>query len=97
MTDPRLTTAAAALPWLRTGAAEGAALSAWWLGQAGFLFEAGRLRLVIDAYLSDTLAVKYRGQPFPHVRTMPPPVEPGDLSDVDLWPRPTGNARPSPP
>lgn len=33
----------------------------WWLGQAGFLIEMAGHRLVIDAYLSDTLAAKYRG------------------------------------
>jgi len=59
-------------------------LSVWWLGQAGFLVEAPGVRLIIDAYLSDTLAVKYKGKPFPHVRMMPPPVEPYALKDVDV-------------
>lgn len=84
MTEPRLTTAAAPVPLRRSGAAGGAALSAWWLGQAGFLVEAGGARLVVDAYLSDTLAVKYRGKPLPHVRMMPPPVDPAELRDLDL-------------
>ena len=84
MSGPRLTTAAVPLPRRRAGAAAGATLSAWWLGQAGFLIEGGGVRLVVDAYLSDTLAVKYRGTPYPHVRMMPPPVEPGDLRDLDL-------------
>jgi len=81
---PRLTTAAAPPPRRRAGAAEGAAVSAWWLGQAGFLIEGGGVRLVVDAYLSDSLAAKYRGKPFPHLRMMPPPIEPGDLREVDL-------------
>lgn len=55
----------------------------WWLGQAGFLVEAGGRRLVIDAYLSDTLAEKYRGRAFDHVRMMPPPVAAADLHDID--------------
>lgn len=60
---------------------EGAAV--WWLGQAGFVVEQGGLRIVIDPYLSDSLAEKYRGKPFPHLRMMPPPVQPGALRDVD--------------
>jgi L-ascorbate metabolism protein UlaG (beta-lactamase superfamily) len=84
VTERHLTTAAAPIPRRRAGAAEGAALSAWWLGQAGFLVEARGVRLVVDAYLSDSLAVKNRGKPYPHVRMMPPPVGPGELLDVDL-------------
>lgn len=61
--------------------AGGAAL--WWLGQAGFLIEMAGRRLVIDAYLSDTLAAKYRGTAFPHTRMMPPPVAPDRLTGVD--------------
>jgi L-ascorbate metabolism protein UlaG (beta-lactamase superfamily) len=51
----------------------------WWLGQACFLVRAGVLRLVIDPYLSDSLAVKYRGREFAHERMMPPPIAPGEL------------------
>jgi len=54
-----------------------------WLGQAGFLMEFGGLSLVVDAYLSDSLARKYAGKEFPHVRMTPPPVAPGDLCDID--------------
>lgn len=84
MTGRGLTAAPAPIPLRRAGVAPGAALSAWWLGQAGFLLEAGPVRLVVDPYLSDTLAVKYRGKPFPHVRMMAPPVDPAALRDVDL-------------
>lgn len=59
----------------------GAAL--WWLGQAGFLIAMAGQRIVIDAYLSDSLAEKYRGKPFPHTRMMPPPVAPGALTGID--------------
>ena len=62
-------------------AAPGAHLA--WLGQAGFLIRQGGLTMVIDAYLSDTLAEKYRGTRFPHHRMMPPPVQPADLDGID--------------
>lgn len=65
---------------LKAGAT-GAALC--WLGQAGFLIEQEGLRIVIDAYLSDSLALKYAGTRFPHQRMMPPPVEPSALTGVD--------------
>lgn len=55
----------------------------WWLGQAGFMVSQGGLRIVIDAYLSDSLAEKYRGRRFPHTRMMAPPVAPGALTGVD--------------
>jgi len=84
MTEPGLAATAGPVPLSRVGPAPGADLSAWWLGQAGFLIEAPGIRLVLDPYLSDTLAEKYRGKPFPHVRLMPPPVEPGALRDIDL-------------
>jgi L-ascorbate metabolism protein UlaG (beta-lactamase superfamily) len=50
-----------------------------WLGQAGFLVRCGADLLAIDPYLSDSLAAKYRGSRFPHVRMMPPPVAPEEL------------------
>ncbi|MCR9120777.1 MAG: MBL fold metallo-hydrolase [Phyllobacteriaceae bacterium] len=56
----------------------------YWLGQAGFVIDGGRRRVVIDPYLSDSLAMKYRGQPFPHTRMMPAPVKPDDIGHVDL-------------
>lgn len=55
----------------------------WWLGQAGFLIAQGGLRIVIDAYLSDSLAEKYRGKAFPHTRMMPPPIAPDVLTGID--------------
>lgn len=45
-----------------------------WLGQGGFLFEAGAARVAIDPYLSDALAPK--GLP----RLYPPPMTPEGLS-----------------
>ena len=61
----------------------GPGASVAWLGQAGFLVRQAGLTLVVDPYLSDSLAEKYRGTRFPHVRMMPAPVAPGDLTGVD--------------
>ena len=60
-----------------------AGVSLWWLGQAGFILSCNGMRILIDPYLSDSLALKYRGQDFPHRRMMPPPVSPRDLHDVN--------------
>jgi len=54
-----------------------------WLGQAGFLIECGEHRLVIDPYLSDSLAEKYRDGMFKHERMMPIPVAPSELREID--------------
>jgi L-ascorbate metabolism protein UlaG (beta-lactamase superfamily) len=59
-------------------------LSLYWLGQAGFVIDAGGYRLVIDPYLSDSLAEKYRGRLYPHQRMMAAPVTTDGLGDVDL-------------
>jgi L-ascorbate metabolism protein UlaG (beta-lactamase superfamily) len=59
-------------------------LSLYWLGQAGFVIDAGGRRLVIDPYLSDSLAEKYRGRLYPHQRMMAAPVTTDALGDIDL-------------
>ena len=57
-------------------------VQAWWLGQAGFaLRHRGRVVLV-DPYLSDSLARKYAGTLFPHERLHPVPVDPARLRRV---------------
>ena len=61
-----------------------AGLTFYWLGQAGFVIDISGTRIVIDPYLSDSLAEKYRGTPRPHVRMMPPPVAPSDIPHVDF-------------
>ena len=53
-----------------------------WLGQAGFSIRYRDLVLVIDPYLSDSLAMKYRGTVFPHTRLMPPPIASECLNPV---------------
>ena len=62
----------------------GEALRLCWLGQAGFVIDGGGLRAVIDPYLSDSLAEKYRGKAFAHRRMMPAPVAPDGIAHVDL-------------
>jgi len=64
-------------------AGEFPALGLAWLGQAGFVVRWGDCRLLVDPYLSDSLAKKYRGTPFPHRRMMPPPLEPGAFTPLD--------------
>ena len=55
-----------------------------WLGQAGFLLDIGPRRLLIDPYLSDTLATKYAQTPYPHDRMMPAPLGIDELGPLDL-------------
>jgi len=55
-----------------------------WLGQAGFWIETGTARVLIDPYLSDSLARKYAGQRNDHRRLMPPPVLPRDMPRPDM-------------
>lgn len=54
----------------------------WWLGQAGFVLAYRHTWIVIDPYLSDSLAQKYRGQPLPHLRMMAPPILPDELTGI---------------
>jgi L-ascorbate metabolism protein UlaG (beta-lactamase superfamily) len=61
----------------------GGAIALAWLGQAGFALRTADALLLVDPYLSDSLAVKYRGREFPHLRMMPPPVAPDALTAVD--------------
>ena len=67
--------------WLATPG-DGVALA--WLGQAGFLLRIGEAVVLVDPYLSDHLAMKYRGSRFPHVRMMQAPIAPDALPRVDL-------------
>jgi L-ascorbate metabolism protein UlaG (beta-lactamase superfamily) len=59
-------------------------ITLYWLGQAGFVIQAGARRLIIDPYLSDTLAEKYKGTATPHKRMASPPVDPAGLGRIDL-------------
>ncbi len=53
-----------------------------WLGAAGFALLVEGRTLLVDPYLSDSLAAKYRGRLFPHVRLFPPPVAPEEIRAV---------------
>ena len=55
-----------------------------WLGQAGFLLDFGDRVVLIDPYLSDSLAEKYRGQRFAHQRMLAAPITVEALARVDL-------------
>jgi len=67
--------------WRASLPAESAGLA--WLGQAGFALRFEGCHFLIDPYLSDSLAEKYRGTEFPHDRLMPAPVEPGQIHSLD--------------
>ena len=56
----------------------------YWLGQAGFVIEFNRFWMLIDPYLSDSLAKKYRGTKFPHTRMMAAPIVPDELDGLDV-------------
>ena len=60
----------------------GAGPRLWWLGQAGFALESAGTRILIDPYLSDSLAAKYRGRLFPHTRLHPAPIDPATITGV---------------
>ncbi|MDB5523945.1 MAG: hypothetical protein JWM58_1708 [Rhizobium sp.] len=59
-------------------------VSLYWLGQAGFVIDAHGRRIVIDPYLSNTLAVKYRSTRHSHQRMAPAPLTLDELGAVDL-------------
>jgi L-ascorbate metabolism protein UlaG (beta-lactamase superfamily) len=63
--------------------AEPSAVALHWLGQAGFAVRWNGRLFIIDPYLSDSLAIKYKGKEFPHTRMMPAPVAPDELRSVD--------------
>lgn len=56
----------------------------FWLGQAGFAIRSFNRLLVVDPYLSNVLAEKYKDAEFKHIRMMPPPILPDELRGVDF-------------
>lgn len=54
-------------------------LALWSLGQAGFVIKGGSMLVLIDPYLSDSIGD--RGGPN---RRFPPPLDPTDLTDVQV-------------
>jgi len=57
----------------------------WWLGQAGFILRFQNTTLLLDPYLSDVLAIKYRGEKYPHTRMINSPVAPESLTKIDYY------------
>ena len=55
-----------------------------WLGQAGFALRFGAIRMLIDPYLSNSLADKYSGGQYDHVRQMPAPMRPDEIDRLDF-------------
>ena len=53
----------------------------WWLGQAGFALRYKKILLLIDPYLSNSLAEKYQNSEFKHLRMMPIPFSPEQLGN----------------
>lgn len=63
----------------------GGQVALWWLGQAGFALRCGEKLLLIDPYLSDSLAEKYRDSELKHLRMMPPPLDPAAIRGCDWY------------
>jgi L-ascorbate metabolism protein UlaG (beta-lactamase superfamily) len=63
---------------------EPAGIELFWLGQAGFLVRSQSQNFLIDPYLSDQLAEKYRGQVLSHARLMAPPIKVAELPRLDF-------------
>jgi L-ascorbate metabolism protein UlaG (beta-lactamase superfamily) len=61
---------------------EPAGTELYWLGQAGFLFRSSNLSWLVDPYLSDHLAEKYRDDEFSHARMMPAPISVSELPEI---------------
>jgi len=57
----------------------------WWLGQAGFAFRFQETLILIDPYLSDSLAEKYKNSEFKHIRMMDPPLMPQDIRGCNWY------------
>lgn len=72
------------VPEIQVELSDNSSLSMWWLGQAGFYLKFKTHSILIDPYLSDFLAQKYKGKEFPHVRMMPPPVDPEQIEHLDF-------------
>ena len=66
-----------------SGHPNGECLSLFWLGQAGFWLEGSSTRILIDPYLSDSLARKYHGQKHDHQRMVAAPIDIDVLPEID--------------
>lgn len=57
----------------------------WWLGQAGFALKHNTHLFLIDPYLSDSLAIKYKDKELKHRRMMPVPLPPNQIRGCDYY------------
>jgi L-ascorbate metabolism protein UlaG (beta-lactamase superfamily) len=60
------------------------AIDLGWLGQAGFLVQTAGRVILIDPYLSDSLATKYRGREFAHERLMAAPIALDEIGGAQM-------------
>jgi L-ascorbate metabolism protein UlaG (beta-lactamase superfamily) len=58
-------------------------LEVYWLGQSGFLFRTPESTWIVDPYLTNSLAAKYRDHVFSHERMEPPPITIPELPALD--------------
>ena len=79
----KITTIPSKLKDLQTLSLGNGQVAIWWLGQAGFAVRADSHTFLIDPYLSDSLAQKYKDKKFPHKRMMPIPVNPAALKEIN--------------
>jgi L-ascorbate metabolism protein UlaG (beta-lactamase superfamily) len=56
----------------------------WWLGQSGFLLQWKGKRVLIDAYLSDSLTKKYASTDKPHIRMSELVIDPQLLENISI-------------
>lgn len=64
--------------------ADPATIALWWLGQSGYLVAWNGVRVLLDPYLSDTLAAAFAGTDRPHDRVGAPVVDPARLRAIDV-------------
>lgn len=69
--------------WIQSSAPKSGVELAW-VGQAGFLIRSAEVFIGIDLYLSDSLAKKYQGATYEHIRMMEIPIEPEALGDLEM-------------
>lgn len=71
-------------PWLKSQGTGSGSVQISWAGQAGFIIKSSKITVGIDLYLSDSLAEKYKGKEFAHIRMMAPPIPAQECSILDL-------------
>lgn len=70
--------------WLGAKIVEPGTIEVAWVAQAGFIIKSSTVTVGIDLYLSDSLAEKYKGKEYPHIRMMAPPLTPTEATALDL-------------